>query len=156
MYSLLPFDTNYQPYTYAHVMGQTQLLFYSALAFTLLLLSGIYPAEMRAINVDADWSYRKGGRLFYDLSDKFFNRLNNFVHRLIGIAMTDNLIKIGHSAILKIVKLFYIPVLKLRGFDSLNIDSRSKNLESYINLGSLPIGIAAIIPIIFIGLLFLI
>jgi len=156
MYSLLPFDTNYQPYTYDHVMGQTQLLFYSALAFTLLLLSGIYPAEMRAINVDADWTYRRGGRLFYDLSDKFFNRLNGLVHRLIGIAMTDTIIEAGHTAIYRTVNLIYIPVLKIKGLDSSAIESRAKNLENYINLSSLPIGIAAIIPVIFIVLLFLI
>jgi len=44
-------------------MAQTQLLFFSALAFTLLLLSGIYPSEIRAINLDFDLIYRKGSRL---------------------------------------------------------------------------------------------
>jgi multicomponent Na+:H+ antiporter subunit D len=60
------------------VVAQTQLLFFSALAFTLLLLSGIYPAEIRAINIDADWFYRKGGRAFYALTDKTFNTLNRW------------------------------------------------------------------------------
>jgi multicomponent Na+:H+ antiporter subunit D len=64
VYRLLPFtDVVYHPYTATHVMAQTQLLFFSALAFTLLLLSGIYPAELRAINLDADLIYRKGTRL---------------------------------------------------------------------------------------------
>ncbi|MFP3911423.1 MAG: Na(+)/H(+) antiporter subunit D, partial [Desulfobacteraceae bacterium] len=61
LYSLLPYPVTYVPYTAFHVVGQTQLLFFSALAFTLLLLSGIYPAEMRCVNLDADWLYRKGG-----------------------------------------------------------------------------------------------
>ncbi|MBN2283844.1 MAG: Na(+)/H(+) antiporter subunit D [Deltaproteobacteria bacterium] len=63
VYPLLPFPVHYEPYTAPHIMAQTQLLFFSALAFTLLLLSGIYPSEMRAINLDADWLYRKGSRL---------------------------------------------------------------------------------------------
>jgi multicomponent Na+:H+ antiporter subunit D len=63
VYPLLPYPVNYEPYTASHVMAQTQLLFFSALAFTLLLLSGIYPAEMRAVNLDADWFYRKGSKL---------------------------------------------------------------------------------------------
>ena len=64
VYRLLPFaDVVYHPYTAGHVMAQTQLLFFSALAFTLLLLSGIYPSEIRAINLDFDLIYRKGSRL---------------------------------------------------------------------------------------------
>jgi multicomponent Na+:H+ antiporter subunit D len=55
---------DYVPYTPPHVMAQMQLLLFSALAFTLLLRSGIYPAEIRAINLDTDWSYRKGTKGF--------------------------------------------------------------------------------------------
>lgn len=82
LYRLLPYATDYQPYTVSHVVAQTQLLFFSALAFTLLLLSGIYPAEIRSVNVDADWFYRKGGRLFYTLSDRIFNGLNSWADRI--------------------------------------------------------------------------
>ncbi len=82
LYRLLPYATDYQPYTVSHVVAQTQLLFFSALAFTLLLLSGIYPAEIRSVNVDADWFYRKGGRLFYTLSDRIFNGLNSWSDRI--------------------------------------------------------------------------
>jgi multicomponent Na+:H+ antiporter subunit D len=64
LYSLMPYPVEYEPYTASHVMAQLQLLFFSALAFTLLMLSGIYPAEMRAINLDSDWFYRKGARAF--------------------------------------------------------------------------------------------
>ncbi len=64
LYSILPYSVDYVPYTAPHVMAQLQLLFFSALAFTLLILSGIYPAEMRAVNLDADWFYRKGARAF--------------------------------------------------------------------------------------------
>lgn len=60
LYSILPYSVDYLPYTAEHIVSQLQLLFFSALAFTLLILAGIYPAEIRAINIDADWFYRKG------------------------------------------------------------------------------------------------
>ncbi|MFW5906196.1 MAG: proton-conducting transporter membrane subunit, partial [Desulfobia sp.] len=77
LYSLLPYqDVVYEPYSISHVISQTQLLFFSALAFTLLLLAGIYPAEIRAVNLDADWFYRKGGKAFYALADRILNGVN--------------------------------------------------------------------------------
>jgi|Deesub1362A_J573_1020465.scaffolds.fasta_scaffold00004_268 multicomponent Na+:H+ antiporter subunit D len=64
LYSILPYPVEYEPYTAPHVMAQLQLLFFSALAFTLLMLSGIYPSEIRAVNLDTDWFYRKGAGAF--------------------------------------------------------------------------------------------
>lgn len=61
LYSLLPWEVNYQPYTMSHVISQSQLLFFSALAFALLMTSGLYPPEMRLINLDSDWLHRRLG-----------------------------------------------------------------------------------------------
>jgi multicomponent Na+:H+ antiporter subunit D len=61
LYSLLPFPVSYTPYTATHVIAQLQLLFFSALAFTWLRLSGLYPPEMRSVNLDAEWIYRRLG-----------------------------------------------------------------------------------------------
>jgi len=59
LYALLPFDTGYNPYDATHVLAQTQLLFFSALAFVWLNLKGLYPPELRSINLDFDWVYRR-------------------------------------------------------------------------------------------------
>ena len=59
LYELLPFDLDYVPYDVTHVLAQTQLLFFSALAFVWLKLKGLYPPELHAINLDAEWFYRK-------------------------------------------------------------------------------------------------
>lgn len=59
LYSLLPFPVDYAPYTAAHVLTQIQLLLFSALAFTVLMLTKIYPPELRSVNIDAEWVYRK-------------------------------------------------------------------------------------------------
>lgn len=61
LYSLLPFPVNYAPYTASHVPAQSQLLFFSALAFCWLKLSGLYPPELPGLNIDAEWVYRKAG-----------------------------------------------------------------------------------------------
>jgi multicomponent Na+:H+ antiporter subunit D len=59
LYSLLPFPVDYAPYTAAHVLTQSQLLFFSALAFCVLKLTGLYPPELSGVNIDSEWSYRR-------------------------------------------------------------------------------------------------
>ena len=61
LYAILPYEVDYQPYTMAHVVGQLQLLFFALLAFAILYRRGIHPPEIRAINLDFDWIYRKAG-----------------------------------------------------------------------------------------------
>jgi len=58
LYALLPFPVDYVPYTGGHVLAQLQLLAFSALAFSVLMRTGIYPPELRAVNLDSDWLYR--------------------------------------------------------------------------------------------------
>jgi len=60
LYSILPYPVDYVPYTVAHVITQLQLLMYSALAFTVMMLWKIYPPELKSVNLDTDWLYRKG------------------------------------------------------------------------------------------------
>lgn len=59
LYALLPYDVDYVSYTTTHVITQLQLLFFSALAFTVLMRTGIYPPELRSVNLDTDYSYRR-------------------------------------------------------------------------------------------------
>ncbi|MAF94349.1 MAG: Na(+)/H(+) antiporter subunit D [Rhodospirillaceae bacterium] len=59
LYDILPFPVDYDPYTAAHVLAQSQLLFFSALAFCALKLTGLYPPELPGINIDVDWAYRR-------------------------------------------------------------------------------------------------
>lgn len=61
LYRLLPYEMHhaYQPYTSAHVIMQSQLLLFAALAFVFLMKTNLYPAEVRSTNLDTDWFYRK-------------------------------------------------------------------------------------------------
>jgi multicomponent Na+:H+ antiporter subunit D len=58
---MLPFPVHYEPFAGSHVLAQTQLLFFSALAFAWLNLSGLYPPELPSVNIDVDWIYRRAG-----------------------------------------------------------------------------------------------
>lgn len=64
LYRILPYTVDFIPYTASHVIAMLQLLMFGALAFTLLVLSGFYPSEIRAVNLDADWLPRKFAKMF--------------------------------------------------------------------------------------------
>ncbi|MCG8456884.1 MAG: Na(+)/H(+) antiporter subunit D [Holophagales bacterium] len=59
LYSILPHEVRYQPYTAAHVVDMFALLFFAALAFVVLKKVGIYPKGERALYLDSDWLYRR-------------------------------------------------------------------------------------------------
>jgi multicomponent Na+:H+ antiporter subunit D len=59
LYALLPWTVEYWPYDTTHVLAQLQLLFFSALAFVWLNKQGLYPPELRSVNLDVEWLYRK-------------------------------------------------------------------------------------------------
>jgi len=81
LYALLPYDTGYNPYDATHVLAQTQLLCFSALAFVWLNLRGMYPPELRSTNLDFDWVYR---RVFPSILQKTFSiiwTINNVLRK---------------------------------------------------------------------------
>ena len=59
LYSLLPNDVVYEPYTLSHVINQLQTLIFSALAFALLIRFKFYPPAVNSIYLDFDITYRK-------------------------------------------------------------------------------------------------
>jgi len=85
-YGLLPYPVDYQVYTPTHVITQSQLLFFSALAFATLMRTGLYPPELRSVNLDADWFYRRVGFRIWDGLATAFVAL----HR-VGYAVTGRL-----------------------------------------------------------------
>ncbi|MBW2319012.1 MAG: Na(+)/H(+) antiporter subunit D [Deltaproteobacteria bacterium] len=141
LYSLLPYPVDYAPYTMPHVVGQTQILFFSALAFTLLLLAGIYPPEMRCINVDADWFYRKGCRLFCYVTDKVFNGINAFSDRFIARGLPRVLGRLSR----------HLPEILTLGEE---LQVKIKKARFALETGTAPIGISAAVATIFLVVIF--
>lgn len=56
LYALLPYPVDYVAYTGDHVVGQLQILFFSALAFFMLLK---WLKRTETISLDTDWVYRR-------------------------------------------------------------------------------------------------
>ncbi|MGQ8366838.1 Na(+)/H(+) antiporter subunit D [Glaciecola sp. 1036] len=73
VYHLLPWENAYQPYDLTHTLTQLQLLFFSALAFVWLNKMGLYPPELRSVNLDVEWLYRKALPKFGNIC---FNAMN--------------------------------------------------------------------------------
>jgi len=76
LYSIMPYETDYKPYTWDHVVFQLQLLFAAIFAFTLLKRYKFYPAEKRAEIVDADILYRRVGKGVAVWTDAIWTRLS--------------------------------------------------------------------------------
>jgi len=155
LYDLLPFQVDYEPYTYGHVMGQLQLLFFSAMAFTLLLLAGIYPAEIRAINVDFDWFYRKGAAMVYLILDNGLNGINRWVNNTFavkGVKSVDNFFADGPARIiLWVIKPFW----QMSGVTIYGSDGMENRLLKKFRSNFFSIGITAVFSIGFLLLLFI-
>ena len=58
-YEILPYQIQYQPYDFSHVVGQLQLLTFAAFAFICLWHFKIYPPELNSTVLNSDWIYRK-------------------------------------------------------------------------------------------------
>ncbi len=87
LYSLLPYPVDYRPYEWSHVVSQLQLLLFSALAFAWLIRSGTYPPELRSVNLDVDWIYRRGIKSFGSNALLVFDRTTRhlmFIFRIVA------------------------------------------------------------------------
>lgn len=79
LFDILPYPVVFEPYTSAHVINQLQLLLFSALAFTVLMLYRIYPPELKSTNLDSDWIYRKFLPSVMQFSGKWIGRFDRGV-----------------------------------------------------------------------------
>jgi multicomponent Na+:H+ antiporter subunit D len=155
LYSLLPYPVDYVPYTAPHVVGQTQLLFFSALAFTLLILAGIYPAEMRCVNLDADWFYRKGSWLFYRIMDKAFNGLNSLSDRFIARGLSRVLGRLSRHVPEILTLGIMVPLWSAGGAKGEELQSKIARTRAALETGASPVGISAALATIFLVVVFL-
>lgn len=79
LYDLLPNIVTYTPYDLTHILTQLQILFFSALAFVYLQKRGLYPPELRSINIDVECFYRKLLPYTWTLIKNIYGRLAGYV-----------------------------------------------------------------------------
>jgi multicomponent Na+:H+ antiporter subunit D len=129
---------------------------FGALAFCLLILSGYYPPEIRAINLDTDWFYRKGGKLFYTVADRFLNWVNRVSDRAFAVNLTALIGKIAEDAPYRIALLIITPFTKMGRSQGRRGTDVKKNLREAFITSSGPIGISALVAaFVLMGLFFL-
>ncbi len=154
LYAVLPFPVDYAPYTAAHVVGQLQLLMFGALAFCLLILSGYYPPEIRALNLDVDWFYRKGGRAAYVVFDRALNGLNTLCNRSV-MGFVRLLVYFFRDAVARISLFFLVNFWMLTGVGGKRLEIKKSSVYYDLRQGTLPVGLGACIATVFIFLVYL-
>lgn len=157
LYRLLPHaEATYEPYTVGHVTDQLALLSFCALAFTLLLRSGLAPAQVRAINLDADWIYRKGGRVVYRVFDWSMNGLNAAAAKLVNGRLVPAITKFFTHGPSYLATAALTPVWRMRGHDAGEIARRRALVYLRCERGAFPIGITAFLAVCLLALLFIV
>lgn len=152
LYSILPYSVEYEPYSASHVVGQSQLLFYSSLAFTLLVLSGVYPAELRCVNLDFDWFYRKGGRVFYRFADRILNGVNDRAEELFVGRLVRRLAEISQEGPWRLSRIVLYPVWVLSGLRGEKLEEKNSELRKALALGVSPVGVGVMAAMTFLML----
>jgi multicomponent Na+:H+ antiporter subunit D len=84
LYSQLPFDVDYAPYTLRHITATLGLLGFTALGF-FLLLKHLDPEPV--ISLDTDWFYRRGLSAVLALIEGGLGRLEGFAGRASDFVM---------------------------------------------------------------------
>jgi len=93
LYKMLPFPVHYHPYNAYHLSETLQLLGFTGLGF-FIMVKKLKPKPKA--NLDLDWFYRKGAKVFIWIASKPFGEANgwiNDVYRRIGLRLTMALAK---------------------------------------------------------------
>ena len=154
LYPHLPFEEakTYHPYDVTHIITQTQLLFFSALAFVSLMLLKIYPPELRSTNLDFDWITRKGARLFYLVMDKSLNGINRWADRFFVGGVVRGVAKFFDAAPSRVLSALCVPVWSAMGQNAEEIESKKKDIYMRGRRGAFPIGVTAFLAVLLMAL----
>jgi multicomponent Na+:H+ antiporter subunit D len=93
LYKMLPFPVNYHPYSAYHLSETLQILGFTGLGF-FIMVKKLKPGPK--INLDLDWFYRKGARVFMGFASRpvlSSDSWINDVYRRIGLRLTMALAK---------------------------------------------------------------
>jgi multicomponent Na+:H+ antiporter subunit D len=137
------------------VVGQLQLLMFGAFAFILLISSGYYVPEVKSLNLDADWIYRKLGRFGYRAADRGFNALNRLSEGIL-MAAVRKFCLFFQQVVAKIALFFAVNLWLFLGYRNRRLAYKKERLCKDLVHGTLPIGVGAAVAISFILVMFII
>ena len=152
LYDILPYEIQYNAYTYHHVVGQLQLLMLSALVFFLFLK---LLKRTETISIDTDWFYRKGGGLFYRAMDKGLNGINRLCSRIFEDRLVEHLAQIARDAPARAMLVLILPLWRLSGSRGQALSQKEKILRNTLRTGTSPVGIGAALATLLLIVVFL-
>ncbi len=152
LYAILPFEVDYQAYTFTHVVAQMQLLMLSALVFFLFL-----PLLKRTdtISLDTDWFYRRGTQYLFGAMDRGLNGINHFCDRLLARDLPAGIGWFFRKGPARIAMFIIIPIRAIMGDDKKAQNKIKVRIQSAFATDSYPVGVSAIAATLFIVMLFL-
>lgn len=149
LYDILPYEVQYQAYTFNHVVAQLQLLMSSALVFFLFLR---LLKRTETISIDTDWFYRRGGRIFYQVTDRVLNRINDVCAEIFAHSIPKRLGLISKNPISLPLQYY----LKKTGKDSHRDGEGFKQEVKPEEVNLAPLGTPVFISIVFVFSLFVV
>jgi len=158
LYDMLPntgTDASYVPYTVGHVTDQLALLLFSALAFTLLMRAGLYPAEIRSTNLDFDWLYRRGGRAIYRVMDPALNGWNALAGKFFVGGIAEGARRFFNDGPSRILAAFMVPWWRITGTSGDDLTAKKQDLYKQGRRGAFRIGVTACLAVLLLALLIL-
>jgi multicomponent Na+:H+ antiporter subunit D len=152
LYDILPFEVQYNAYTFSHVVQQFQLLMLSALVFFLFLK---LLKRTDTISIDTDWFYRIGGRVFFRVIDKVLNGINTVADRIFvgGVAKGAGSLSRQAPEILALCAM--VPLWNAIGVKGEKIRDKITKTRTALATGTAPVGISAAFATIFLVVVFL-
>lgn len=149
-YQLLPYRVNYQAWTFAHLVTQLQLLFFSALVFFLMLG---WLKRTNTITLDTDWFYRKLLPPVVDRIGLVLNRINSSTRHLVVDRFVGSLSQLAQSGPTRFLGLLATPVWKAQNLSSEELAGKQQELERQSRAGAFPIGITALLAVLLLAML---
>jgi len=150
LYQMLPYPALYKPYTFAHIIGQLQIVLSGTLAFYILFQLGYLQKMVGRFLLDTDWFYRKGGKLFYDVTDYTLNGINRICDKYISLKLPAGAGRLATNAPAKLVLLLLIPMKDLVGLKKDTPDSVREQIHKTFETCSTPIGMSVATALLFI------
>lgn len=103
LYAFLPFPVEYHPYNWPHLSEMLQLLSFTGLVFFLLVKKLTPEAKL---NLDVDYFYRQGARLFLRFDEKVLSPVDAFwgeLYRTLGLRALFKQAQLSYSFDRKII-----------------------------------------------------
>ncbi|OPY76957.1 MAG: Na(+)/H(+) antiporter subunit D [Syntrophorhabdus sp. PtaU1.Bin153] len=138
LYVLLPFPVEYHPYTLSHVSEYAQILSFTGLVF-FLLVGKLAPEDK--MNLDMDYAYRKGTRIFMWFDEKVISVVDAFwgeLYRRVGLALLFKNARISNGFDRKVIDgVVDGSAVAVRGVGSLVRKLQTGRIQAYIGLSLL-------------------